>query len=101
MRNDKSAQDKEYLHTPVAKGTNFIWFTPDDSQNGHDTGIGFADQWFQSWLPQLQQAMSAKKSLLIVTADEDGPNVYTCFSGNSTKVGSSSAPGSAANCRLQ
>jgi len=71
----------------VNSGINFVWFTPDDSQNGHDTGVSYADSWFSGWSGSLLSAMSARRSLLIVTCDEDGELVYTCFASNASKKG--------------
>jgi len=82
-----TAGDVPDVMAAVNSGIDFVWFTPDDSQNGHDTGAQFASQWLSTWIPGLLQAISGKKALLIVTTDEDGPQVYTAFAGPAAKQG--------------
>jgi len=67
-------------------GTNFVWFTPSDSQNMHDNSVSSGDAWMASWIPQLLQAMSTRNSLLIITFDEGNDTfVYTAFAGPAAK----------------
>jgi len=87
------AGDSAEVIAAVDAGTNFIWFTPSDSQNAHDNSISSAWDWFNSWLPQLQTAMAKRNSLLILTFDEsfDDSVVYTVFAGPAAKKGYSSS----------
>ena len=69
-------------------GTNFIWFTPNDSHNMHDNSVASGDSWLQSWVPGLLSAMAGKHATLFITYDEgyaSPPLVYSGFSGPSAK----------------
>src|SRR5712692_1587704 len=70
-------------------GTNFIWFTPNDSHNMHDNSVSSGDAWIQSWVPGLLTAMGTKKAALIIMFDEaytSPPYIYVGFSGPATKL---------------
>src|SRR6266581_259262 len=70
-------------------GTNFIWFTPTDNHNMHDSSVSSGDAWLQSWVPGLLTAMGSKKAALIIMFDEaytSPPYIYMSFSGPATKL---------------
>src|SRR2546429_3104628 len=75
--------------TALNAGTNFIWFTPNDGHNMHDTSVASGDAWIQSWVPGLLTAMAGKKAALILMFDEaytSPPYIYMGFSGPATKL---------------
>src|SRR5712692_3119250 len=75
--------------TALNAGTNFIWFTPNDSHNMHDNSVSSGDAWIQSWVPGLLTAMGSKKAALIIMFDEaytSPPYIYMSFSGPATKL---------------
>lgn len=75
------------------KLADFSIFIPNVKDDGHDTGVAFANQWFEKTFSDLiadQKAM--KHTLLIVTFDEDDAGtkenqVYTAIVGGSIKPG--------------
>ena len=82
------------LDDDVANGTlpSFALYIPNDSDNGHDTGIGRADRWLrQRFDPLLHDPRFADGTLLVITFDEgsdSGPNVvYTIFVGAGVRPG--------------
>lgn len=82
------------LDDDVANGTlpNFALYVPNDSNNGHDTGIGKADRWLrQRFEPLLRDPKFADGTLLVITFDEGsdaGPNiVYTILVGAGVRPG--------------
>lgn len=64
----------------------YIFYIPNNRNNGHDTGVAFADHWYQSRFSNLiNDSVAMKNSLLITTFDESNqktPNqIYTSFAG--------------------
>lgn len=68
----------------------FAFYTPDNRNNGHDTGVDFADAWLAGWLgPLLADPRLMDGTLLIVTFDEGGREdlVYTVLYGEMIESG--------------
>ncbi|CAG8485551.1 19675_t:CDS:2 [Racocetra fulgida] len=50
----------------------FVYYTPNQNNDGHDTGVAFANNWFQGWLePKLTKPAFTNNTLIFVTFDED------------------------------
>ena len=82
------------LDADVRNGTlpNFALYIPNNSNNGHDTGVAKADRWLrQRFDPLLRDPRFADGTLLVVTFDEGsdrGPNViYTVLVGAGVRAG--------------
>lgn len=76
--------------------TEFTFYTPDINNDGHDTNIAYADQYFaQHFGDILSDPKILADTLFIITFDEDdykGSNgVYTVFLGAGVKAGSETA----------
>lgn len=70
----------------------FSLYIPDLDQDGHDTGVAFADEWLKrSFGPLLRNPEFMKDMLFIVTFDEAGwlssNQIYTAFYGESVNPG--------------
>ncbi len=81
------------LNTPSG-WANFYWLTPNDNDNGHDTGAAYADSWLSIIVPQILNSAMFKnsRSLLYITYDEGNgnyPNDYisTILAGPVVKQG--------------
>lgn len=73
----------------------FSLYVPNLNNDGHDTGVAYADQWLSSFLgPLLSNSQLVKNTLFIITADEDDHSennqVYTLFIGAGVQVGANS-----------
>jgi hypothetical protein len=73
---------------------NYMFYSPNLDNDGHDTGLAFASKWLQSFLEPLRQNQAFMKgTLIVVTFDESagGPNdtnhIYTVFLGDMVKPG--------------
>jgi hypothetical protein len=73
---------------------NFSLYVPDLNNDGHDTGVAYADKWLSgTFSPLLQDANFTKGLLFIVTFDEsehallDGNHVSTIIVGDVVKPG--------------
>lgn len=71
----------------------YSFYTPDENNDGHDTGVAFADRWFSTnFGPIFNNANVMSNTLFIVTFDEDSDNnIYTLFIGAGVKAGATSA----------
>lgn len=74
----------------------FSIYIPDMNNDGHDTGVAFASQWFsRTFGPLMQDRHFMQDMLLVATFDEsgrDGGNqIYTVLYGDSVKPASTSA----------
>ncbi len=71
---------------------NYSFYVPDLNNDGHDTGVAFADRWFaKTFSPLLQDAQLMQDLLIIATFDEGvGSNnhIYTALVGNMVRPGS-------------
>lgn len=70
----------------------FSMYIPDDENNGHDTGVEFADRWLEkTFSPLLKNPKFASEMLFIVTFDEsrfsDARSIYTSFWGDAVAAG--------------
>ena len=71
----------------------YSFYAPDMNNDGHDTGVAYADQWLSKRFgPLLQNPVFMKDMLVVITFDEDdfmGSNhVYTAFYGPGVAQGS-------------
>ena len=75
----------------------FSMFIPDIKNDGHDTGVAYADKWLTSYIaPLMKNPDFMKDMLLVITFDEDDKSttsnqIYTAFYGPSVTPGSASA----------
>lgn len=82
--------------TDLAAGNlpNFSLYIPDINNDGHDTGVAYADNWLSSTFSTLiKDPNFMKNNLFIVTFDEGSQanQVYTVLYGDSVKAGAQSA----------
>jgi hypothetical protein len=49
---------------------NFAWITPNQKDDGHDTGVAGADKWLANWLPSVQAQPWYTHTAIFVTYDE-------------------------------
>lgn len=71
----------------------FSLYIPDMNNDGHDTGVEYADKWYKSkFAPLLKNDAFMRNMLLITTFDESkssfSSKVYTSFYGNNVKAAS-------------
>lgn len=69
---------------------NYIFYVPNVKNDGHDTGVAYADQWYQQKFgPYLKNAEFMKSTILISTFDESGASaknqIYTTIVGPGVK----------------
>jgi hypothetical protein len=84
------------LATDVASGAlpNFSLYVPDINNDGHDTGVAYADNWLSTTIsPLLNDPNFMKNNLVIVTFDEGSQanQVYTVLYGDAIVPGSTSS----------
>ena len=90
--------DASTLAADVEGGTlpDYALYVPDLNNDGHDTGVAFADQWLaRTFGPRLQDSRFMDGMLFVVTFDESpasAPNhIYTALYGPGVTPGSTSA----------
>lgn len=74
---------------------NYMFYSPNLDNDGHDTGLQYASKWLKGFLEPLRQNQAFMKgTLIIVTFDESGSNgqrdtnhIYTVFLGDMVKPG--------------
>ena len=71
---------------------NYVFYVPNNKNNGHDTGVSFADKWYsKTFGPILNNSDFLKDTVLITTFDEGtwfSKNIiYTNIIGNDVKPG--------------
>src|SRR6266446_7389256 len=78
------------LDQDIAAGqlADYSLYIPDLNDDGHDTGVGFADKWLQkAFDPKFKDPRFMQDMLVVVTFDEDdnrhGNNIYTVLLGDS------------------
>jgi hypothetical protein len=88
------------LNQDIAAGTlpDYSIYVPDLKNDGHDTGVAYADRWFTaSFVPLLSNPKFMRDMLVIATFDESGllggNKIYTALYGDSVIPGSTSAIG--------
>ena len=67
-------------------------YVPNLRNDGHDTGVAYADAWLQAFLsPLLQRPPFTRNTLVVVTFDENagarGNQIYTAFLGSMVRPG--------------
>ena len=90
--------DASELAGDIEKGnlSDYSFYIPDVRNDGHDTGVAFADTWYSARFgPLLKDARFMKGMLLVSTFDESGPfeptnHIYTSLYGAGVKPGASS-----------
>lgn len=75
---------------------NLSLYIPDNDNNGHDTGVAFADRWLQASMePYFGDLKFMQGMLAVVTFDESsysgGQRIYAAFLGDSVRPGAVSA----------
>jgi hypothetical protein len=71
---------------------NYVFYVPNMKNDGHDTGVPFADAWYsQKFSKYVKDSTFMKKTILISTFDEDGGTkqnqIYTSIVGPDVKPG--------------
>jgi hypothetical protein len=84
------------LAKDIAAGTlpNYSFYVPDINDDGHDTGVAYADNWLSTTFSSLLNDPNfMKNNLFIVTFDEgDQANlIYTVLYGDSVQAGATSS----------
>ncbi len=100
-----SSSDPEFLAAlNTANPANFIWLTPNDNDNGHDSGVSGGDSYLAALVPKVLTSteFTATKATLLVLYDEGytqcsntggtGECVYASFSGSAAKKGVQISP---------
>ncbi|KAI8903735.1 phosphoesterase family-domain-containing protein [Gorgonomyces haynaldii] len=61
------------LQTDISKGSlaNYIFYTPDMNNDGHDTSVTYASKWLKDFLEPLLSNSLFNDTLFVVTFDED------------------------------
>jgi hypothetical protein len=87
------------FYTDAAAGNlpEYVFYVPDLSNDGHDTGAAYADAWYRkSFGPLLNDPKAMAGTLLVTTFDENegaaGNFIYTTLYGEMVKSGPSAAP---------
>ncbi len=88
--------NSKVMDADIASGTlpNFSFYIPNDDNNGHDTGVAFADKWLKSRFEKLlADPRFAKDMTFIVTFDESSGSsstnhIYAIFTGEQVRAGS-------------
>jgi hypothetical protein len=77
----------------AANGTlpEYIFYIPDGNQDGHDTGVEFADRWYEKFVKYIQDPKFMENTVLVSTFDEDHRGqinqIYTTIFGPAVKSG--------------
>lgn len=71
---------------------NYVFYIPNNNNNGHDTGVKFADKWYgQKFSRYVSDKKFMSKTVLISTFDENGGGgnnqIYTSIVGPAVKPG--------------
>ena len=105
-----SSTDPEFLaalNTPNL--ANFIWLTPNDNDNGHDTGVSGADSYLSALVPKILSSaeFTTTKATLLLLYDEGysqctntggiGECIYASFSGPAANKGVQISPAGASH----
>jgi hypothetical protein len=90
--------DAGQLDRDIAAGTlpDYLFYVPNQKNDGHDTGIAYADRWFAGkFRPLLADRRFMDGTLLIATYDESGPSarnqIYTTLIGDMVRPGATYA----------
>ena len=98
LQTTASSTDPEFLAAlNTANPSNFIWLTPNDNDNGHDSGISGGDTYLAALVPKILASteFATTRATLLVVYDEgytqcantggNGQCVYASFSGPAAK----------------
>jgi hypothetical protein len=74
------------------KLADFTMYIPDLNNDGHDTGVAYADRWFNSTFGQLLRDPNAMNGVLLIVVfdeDDDGPDnhIYAAMTGAGVTAG--------------
>lgn len=105
-----SSSDPEFLAALNAPNpANFIWLTPNDNDNGHDSGVSGGDSYLAALVPKILASteFTSTKATLLILYDEGynqcsntggtGECVYASFSGPAAKKGVQISPAGASH----
>jgi hypothetical protein len=105
-----SSNDPEFLSAlNTANPANFIWLTPNDNDNGHDSGVSGGDSYLSALVPHILSSteFTSTKATLLIIYDEGytscsntggtGECVYASFSGPAAKKGAQIGPASSSH----
>ena len=105
-----SSSDPEFLASlNTANPANFIWLTPNDNNNGHDSGVSGGDSYLAALVPRILASteFTTTKATLLVLYDEgysqcantggNGECVYASFSGPAAKKAVQISPSGASH----
>src|SRR5437660_8769454 len=105
-----SSTDPEFLASlNTANPANFIWLTPNDNNNGHDSGVSGGDSYLAALVPKILASteFTTTKATLLVLYDEGynqctntggtGECVYASFSGPTAKKAVQISPSGASH----
>ena len=90
-----SPSDAEFLSAlNSASPANYVWLTPNDNDNGHDTGVSGGDSYLSSLVPRVLSSnlFKTQKAALFIVYDEGNSNyptdyIYAGWSGPVVKTG--------------
>lgn len=84
----------EQLDIDIASGKlpNVMYYTPNIDNDGHDTGLNYANDWLAKWLPvRLNNPNFMRGTLIFITFDEDDylfeNHIYAVVIGDMVKTG--------------
>jgi Phosphoesterase family len=105
-----SSSDPEFLSAlNTASPANFIWLTPNDNDNGHDSGVSGGDNYLSALVPHILSSaeFASTKATLLILYDEGytqcantggtGECLYASFSGPAAKKGAQISPAGASH----
>ena len=106
-----SSADNTFISSLTTTAPNFIWLTPNDSDNGHDTGVSGGDTYLSNLVPRILSSplfsAAGSKATLLILYDEGytpcastggtGECLYASFSGPAAKKGVQISPAGASH----
>jgi hypothetical protein len=82
-----SSSDDTFISSLTTSAPNFIWLTPNDNNNGHDTGVSGGDTYLSNLVPRILSSplfsSTGSKATLLILYDEG----YTTCSSNTGGTG--------------
>jgi len=107
-----SSADNTFINSLTTSAPNFIWLTPNDSDNGHNTGVSGGDAYLSNLVPRILSSplfsSTGSKATLLILYDEGytqcssntggtGECLYASFSGPVAKKGVQISPAGASH----
>ena len=90
----KNIVSGDQLEVDIASGQlpHLMYYTPNIDNDGHNTGLIYANDWLSDWLPsKLNNAKFMKNTLIFITFDEDdylfGNHIYAVAIGPMVEPG--------------